>query len=135
MLNIIKNDNAKNIIKTSLTGITILLFFMSNLDGINDYKKVNMIDNKVVGQIIDEIGNEVFEQKKTISINYDVEKLYKYKNLTNYVGCVVESDWGMAGKIQVTRKDDDFGTIYINTNQDIADYVLYFDEEMNLIKK
>lgn len=135
LLNIIKNDKAKNIIKTCLTGIAIILFVISNLDGINDYRKVNVIDDKVVGQIISEVGEEAFESKKTISLNYDVDKLYKYKNLTNYVGCVIEFDWGMAGKIQVTRQDTDFGTIYINSNQDNADYVLFLDEEMNLIKK
>ena len=37
------------------------------------------------------------------------------------------------GKIQVYREDIDVGMIYINSMQEEADYVLYFDNEMNLI--
>ena len=134
ILKIVRNDFVKNLIKSSLTGIAIVLFVISNINELNDYKKVHELDNKVVEQVLKEVGEDTIENKKSISVNFDQEALVKYKELTNYIYSVIEADWALAGKIQVTRQDEDFGPIYINEKQDEADYVLYFDEEMNLIK-
>lgn len=129
----LSNEKITNVIKTAITAFVMALFIISNIDGIHDFKKVNDLDNKVVKQVIDAVGDDAFEKQKSISINYDMTKLVEYKNLTNYVGSCIESDWAMAGKIQVMRDDIDFGKIYINSNQDKADYVLYFDENMELV--
>lgn len=133
ILKLIKNETACNIIKTILIGVITCLFVVSNIDGVNNYKKVKAIDDKVAKQIVEELGEQAFEEQKTISINYDAEALYKYKNLSNYVESTPEAGWTLMGKIQVYRNDVDVGMIYINSMQDEADYVLYFDNEMNLI--
>ncbi len=134
ILRLVKNDFVKNIIKTSMLGTAMILFVISNINELHDYKKVHELDNKIVAQVLNEVGEEAIENKKTISVNFDQESLVKYKNLTNYIYSVIEADWALAGKIQVTRQDEDFGTIYINEKQNEADYTLYFDENMNLIK-
>lgn len=135
LLKLIKNDFVKNLIKTTMLGIAMILFVISNINELHDYKKVHELDNKIVAQVLNEVGDEAIENKKTISVNFDQEALVKYKNLTNYIYSVIEADWALAGKIQVTRKDTDFGKIYINEKQNEADYTLYFDENMDLIKK
>ncbi len=76
---------------------------------------------------------EAFESDKSISINYDEEALAEYKNLSNFVESTLEADWIMLGKLQVVRKNTIVPKIYINENRESADYVLYFDNEMNLI--
>ena len=133
VLSCIKNDNVKNVIKTSILAFVCFFFIISNIDGVNDYRKVNLVDEKVVKQIIENLPAEAFATGKSISINYDSDDLYKYKNLSVFVESAIESDWAIAGKIQVMRKSTNIPTIYINSNQDKADYVLYFDEQMDLV--
>lgn len=134
ILGFIKSEKAVSIIKTGALAFVMFFFILSNIDGVNNYRKVNDLDNKVVEQIIESVGSEAFGKNKSISINYDVNKLPKYKNLSNYVESVIESDWAMIGKLQVARGDTSTADIYINSMQDVADYVLYFDENMNLVK-
>ena len=134
LLLIFKNDNAKNMIKTAVLAFITFFFIISNVDGVNNYGKVNLVDEKVTRQIIQNVPNEAFEEGKSISINYDANELFKYKNLSLFVESTVESDWATIGKIQVMRKSTSVPTIYINSNQDKADYVLYFDGQMNLVK-
>ena len=130
----IKNGTIKNSIKSFLTCIAIALFVVSNVNELHDYKKVHELDNKVVEQVLVEVGEESIENEKSISVNFDQDALVKYKKLTNYIYSVIEADWALAGKIQVTRQDESFGPIYINEKQGETDYTLYFDENMNLIK-
>ena len=132
ILKLIKNETICNIIKTALISCIIICFVTSNIAGVDNYKKVKEIDDKIVTQILENLDEEVFEQYKTISVNYNPEELYKYKNLSSYVQCTLESGWAVMGKIQVYRDDLDVGLVYINSMQDEADYVLYFDEKMNL---
>ena len=134
VLSLIKNDNTKNIIKTSILAFISFFFIISNIDGVNNYRKVNLIDEKVTKQIIENVPAEAFIDGKSISINYDANDLFKYKNLSIFVESTIESDWATVGKIQVMRKSTSAPTIYINSNQDKADYVLYFDGQMNLVK-
>lgn len=134
LLLVFKNDNAKNVIKTTILVFISFFFIISNVDGVNNYRKVNLLDEKVTRQIIQSIPNEAFEEGKSISINYDTNDLFKYKNLSLFVESTVESDWATAGKIQVMRKSINVPKIYINSNTEEANYVLYFDEQMNLIK-
>lgn len=133
LLRFIKNEKAYNIIKTGTLGIIVVLFVIANVDGCNNYRKVNAIDNKVASQIIEVISEDDFVAKKTISINYNSDDLYKYKNLSNYVESVVEAGWAMMGKIQVSKDSTNVGNIYVNEKENEADYVLYFDNEMNLV--
>lgn len=134
ILKMIKNGTIKNSIKSFLTCIAIALFVVSNVNELHDYKKVHELDNKVVEQVLVEVGEESIENEKSISVNFDQDALVKYKKLTNYIYSVIEADWALAGKIQVTRQDESFGPIYINEKQGETDYTLYFDENMNLIK-
>lgn len=134
LLLVFKNDNVKNVIKTTLLAFVSFFFIISNVDGVNNYRKVNLVDEKMTRQIIQSIPSEAFEEGKSISINYNADDLFKYKNLSLFVESTVESDWATAGKIQVMRKSISVPKIYINSNREDADYVLYFDEQMNLIK-
>lgn len=129
----IKNGNAYNVIKTSMLGLIMITFVISNVDGCNNYKKVYELDNKVAKQIIENIDEKAFKDKKTISINYNYDELIKYKNLSNNVNSVVEADWALMGKLQVSKQKVGVGLIYINSKENEADYVLYFDNEMNLV--
>ena len=134
LLKLIKNELACNIVKTSLIAIFSFLFVMSNIDGVNNYKKVHELDNRVIGEVIGHLDGYVYKNKKSISINYDDNKLQKCKNLSNYVESVIESDWATGGKIQVMRKEIGVGKIYINPDIKNADYNFYFDDNMNLSK-
>lgn len=133
ILKLIKNKLICNIIKTVLIIIFIVPFVISNIEGANNYRKVNALDNKVTNQIINALDKEVFDNHKSISINYDESKLLPYKNLTVYVESIIESDWAITGKLQVTIRDTGIGEIYINTMQDEADVSLFFDDQFNLI--
>ena len=110
----------------------MIVFVISNIDGTNNYKKVNELDTKVVNQIIEKVPEDAFDEGKTISINYDVDELNKYKNLSNYIECTIESDWATMGKIQVLRGEHEVGMVYINSKQNEADYTFYFDDNMEL---
>lgn len=132
VLTLVKSDKSINIIKTSVAGFLLIIFVIANIEGVNNYRKVNDLDTKVVSQIINAIPDEAFENKKTISINYDVDELYRYKNLSNYVESVIESDWATMGKIQVLRGKTNVGNVFINSKQKEADYAFYFDENVNL---
>ena len=48
--------------------------------------------------------------------------------------CVAESGWAMMGKLQVERNNVEVPLVYVNSHQEDADYVLYIDENMNVIK-
>ncbi|MBQ9267584.1 MAG: hypothetical protein IJ217_04825 [Clostridia bacterium] len=133
ILKLVKNETVCNIIKTALILIFTVPFVISNLDGANNYRKVNALDNKVASQIIENVDSNIFEEKKSIAIYYDVDSLPKYKNLSNYVESTIESDWATAGKLQVMRQNPGIGSIYINSNEEIADVTVYFDENMDLI--
>lgn len=129
----IKNEKAQNIISTTAIGIVLIFSVIANIDGVNNYKKVNDLDNKVTAQMVKTLPKEAFESDKTISINYDKDALTKYKNLSNFVESALEADWIMLGKLQVVREDIVIPKVYINENNESTDYVLYFDNEMNLI--
>lgn len=129
----IKNEKTQNIISTTVIGIVLILGVIANIDGVNNYKKVNDLDNKVTAQMVKKLPAEAFESDKSISINYDEEALAEYKNLSNFVESTLEADWIMLGKLQVIRENTDVPKVYINENRESADYVLDFDNEMNLI--
>lgn len=129
----LKNDKIQNVISTTAIGIVLIFSVIANIDGVNNYKKVNDLDNKVTAQMVKALPKEAFESDKTISINYDKDALTKYKNLSNFVESALEADWIMLGKLQVVREDIVIPKVYINENSESADYVLYFDNEMNLV--
>ncbi len=118
-------------VKSTIISAILICLILVDIDRIDDYKKVSELDDKMVKQIIDVIG---YDTTKTVSINYNPEDLIKCKNLTIYVQCAAEADWAMQGKIQVARKNVGISDVYINSGQDKADYVIYFDENMNIIK-
>lgn len=129
----IKNDKIQNVISTTAIGIVLIFSVIATIDGVNNYKKVNDLDNKVTAQMVKALPKEAFESDKTISINYDKDALTKYKNLSNFVESALEADWIMLGKLQVVREDIVIPKVYINENRKNADYVLDFDNEMNLV--
>lgn len=134
VLKLIKNNKVCNIIKTTTCGFLLIIFVIANVDGTSNYKKINAIDYKVFKQILENVDESYFEEPKTISINYDVDELNQYKNLSNNMECTIESDWASMGKIQVLSETKEIGNVYINSKQDEADYTFYFDKELNLIK-
>lgn len=132
ILKLVKNEKACNILKTSVCGFLMIVFVISNIDGTNNYKKVNELDTKVVEQLVEVVPEDAFENGETISINYDVDELNKYKNLSNFVESVIESDWATMGKIQVVRRDRAVGMVYINSKANEADYTVYLDSNMEV---
>ena len=134
VLKLIKNNRAHNIIKTTVCGFFMIIFVIANVDGTSNYKKINAIDFKAFNQVLKNVDKSYFEEQKTISINYDIDELNKYKNLSNNMECTIESDWASMGKIQVLSESKEIGNVYINSKQEEADYTFYFDKDLNLVK-
>ncbi len=129
----IENSKIQNIIGTIAVGIVLMLSVVANIDGVNNYKKVNDLDNKVTAQMIKVLPQEAFKSDKSISLNYNADALIEYKNLSNFVESSLEAEWIMLGKLQVVRKNVEVPKIYVNENSEVADYAVYFDDEMNVV--
>lgn len=134
VIGFIKNEKVCNVLKTGILAYVCFFYIISNIDGVNNFRKVNLLDNKVVSQILEIVDEEAIISEKSISINYDTNELTKYKNLSHTIISIIEVDWALLGKIQVVREDINLPKVYINSRQNDADYVFYFDENMNLIQ-
>ncbi len=136
ILEVIFDAILKNAKKTKLVFVVVILILsvFSNIDKVNNYKKVSELDDYATNNLINAIDEKVIDEKKTISINYNVEDLEKARNTTRHVTSALEVDWGMQGKIQVLRNKVGIGKIFINTNQDDADCTVYFNNKFEVDK-
>lgn len=118
-------------------GICAMILFSSCFVIINEvdaYRSVHEIDNHVAQQVIQTLGEDFFEQEKSMAIFYDRNDLIRLKKINGHLDCVCESDWAMQGKIQVMRQKMKIGPVYINPAESDADAQMYFDAKMNLVK-
>lgn len=124
VLLLVKNNNAKKILKECLVGFLLTTFVFANIDGLSNYYRVSKLDDEIAESFIQALPSEAFEEGKILVINYDYDEMQSAKSVSNLLECSAEADWLFAGKMGVKRKvAGGFCKVYINPTEEIdADY-------------
>ena len=134
VLKLVKPEKIREAITDALVTVILIVFVIININCLNEYKRVYEFDNKIGTQILENLPEESFSLEKSISINYNEDDMKKQKDTVQDVYAIIELDWAVQGKLQVLRNKVGTGKVFINSKTDEADYVLYFDKNMNIMK-
>ncbi len=135
VLQLIKQEKIRNVVKFVFVGIVCMSSIIANIGLLNNYKRVNDVDTMVIGEVINYIDDERFyEDRKSISLNYNLDDLARKKGYNNYLASVLEANWATMGKMQVMINSFNVGEVFINSNEDDADLCIFLDENLKIDK-
>lgn len=104
LLGLIQKKHIQTLLETVLVSGLVAFSVIVNTAEVDNYKKVYEFDTKAGKAILSVLGEDVFEEKKTVYVKYEEELILKNKNTTsNHYRSMIENDWGIMGKLQVLR--------------------------------
>ncbi len=107
ILNIILTRQRKHILNTGLRSIIsvifIIPFFIVTVAQVNDFKQIEITDNKIMSNFLTEFKKSGYSEKDNV-ILLNTKYLYS-KTYNNRLENVTSSDWAMLGKVNSDTRD------------------------------
>ena len=117
-----------NVINAYIIFTLVFICLLCNCYEIKNYKNVYEFDNYIASKIVQNLDNEMFENRETICIDYDMEIL-NFKNNSGMCRTILEEDWAVMGKVQLVRKSTKIGQIMLRKRQ--KPYI-YIDKNLEI---
>lgn len=109
----------------------VSICILCNCYEIKNYKNIYEFDNYIASKIVQNVDNEIFENKQTLYIDYDPEIL-NFKNNSGMCRAILEEDWAVMGKVQLVRKSTRIGQVMLRVKQ--KPYI-YIDKNLEIEKE
>ena len=117
-----------NVINAYIIFTLVFICLLCNCYEIKNYKNVYEFDNYIASEIVQNLDNEMFENRETFCVDYDMEIL-NFKNNSGMCRTILEEDWAVMGKIQLVRKTTKIGKIMLRKRQ--KPYI-YIDKNLEI---